>query len=216
MRSFGRAGLALVACAACLGACSHANYNPPLAGATATPSSTASGTPSATATPTSAPAVCGTAAPGAVYIAMGSYIEPGTPDPTYGSVYGYAIVDTSGNYSLQATPLQLRPSDTIQFTNVDPPTASDANGTSHSAVGLQTAGFPEPHTFPSPAFSPSGSTFSNSVLWSTGEIPSEAAGLCYSQTFVVPASGAYYFGDLDFYNSVNMRDVIVVSSSAAQ
>jgi hypothetical protein len=208
-----------LAFAALLGGCSHANFTPQTT-PTASPSASGSGSPTATPTgsATSTPvATCATAAPGAIFIAMGSYIEPpDTPDPTYGSVYGYSLVDTSGNYPLVSSPITLKPNDTIQFTNVDPPTASDANGTSHSAAGLQTNGFPVPHPFPSAAFAPVGTTLSASTLWSTGEIASEAAALCYSQSFVLPASGTYYFGDLDFYNSVNMRDVIVVSSSAAQ
>jgi hypothetical protein len=216
-----RGGFVALAFAAFLGGCSHADYTPsttptanPSSTASVSPSSTASAQPTASATPV---ADCGTAAPGAVYIAVGSYIEPPIPpDPTYGSVYGYSIVDSSGNYPLVASPIVLKPNDTIQFTNVDPPTADDANGTSHSAAGLQTSGFPTPYSFPSAAYQPVGTTVSNSALWSTGEIASEASQLCYSQSLVLPASGTYYFGDLDFYNSVNMRDVIVISSTATE
>ena len=209
-----------VAFAASASACSHADFDPaPIAtGATPTSSASAGTSPTPTASATIAPtATCGTPAPGAVFIAMGSYIEPASPASTYGTVYGYSLVDSGGNYPLQSSPIVLRPGDTVQFTNVDPPTSSGENGISHSAAGLQSSAFPPtPHAFPTGAFVATAATFSDSTIWSTGEVPSESSSLCYSQSFVVPASGTYYFGDLDFYNSVNMRDVIVVSSSAQQ
>jgi len=41
-------------------------------------------------------------------------------------------------------------------------------------------------------------------------------GIYFSQALTLPASGAFYFGAIDFYNLTNTRDVIVVSSAAAQ
>jgi len=52
--------------------------------------------------------------------------------------------------------------------------------------------------------------------WSTGRIPINGVGICFSQAFTLPFSGTYYFGDLDFYNLTNMRDVIVISAAASQ
>jgi plastocyanin len=206
---------AALAFGAAITGCSHADYSSVLPGATATPSSSASASPTATAT--AIPATCGTAVPGSVYIAIGSYIEPETPiDPAYGTLYGYALTDSVGDYPLNSGPIDLKPGDTIQFVNVDPAAASGTDGTSHSAAGFQSASFPSDYTFPAAASDPVGSTLSTTALWSTGEIPAQADTLCYSQTLTVPASGTYYFGDVDFYDSTSMRDVIVVSSSAAQ
>jgi hypothetical protein len=42
------------------------------------------------------------------------------------------------------------------------------------------------------------------------------ASVSFSQAFTVPASGMFYFGDIDFYNLTNTRDVIVALSTAAQ
>ena len=38
--------------------------------------------------------------------------------------------------------------------------------------------------------------------------------LCYSQAFTTPATGTFSFGDVDFYATANMRDVIVISPSS--
>ena len=214
--------LAVVVCGVMVAGCSHADYSPltvPAASASSSPS--AAGSASPTASPVSSapavPAACGTPFPNSVYLAIGSYIEPQTPaNATYGTIYGYALTDSSGDYPLQSAPIDLRPGDTIQFVNVDPAAASGANGTSHSAAGFGSASFPATYTFPSQADLPIGATLSNTALWSTGEIPAEANVLCYSQTFTIPASGTYYFGDVDFYDSTSMRDVIIVSANAAQ
>ncbi len=220
---------AIFACGFAIAGCSHADYSSlyasPSPSATATgsasPTSSASGSASPSATPSSsasqAPAACGTPLPGSVFIAVGSYIEDESPvDPTYGTIYGYAVVDSAGDYPQTSSPIVLRPGDVVQFVNVDFPSSSSTQGTSHSAASLQSASFPASYTFPTAAFSPVGSAISNTTDWSTGEIPSYTTPLCYSQALTVPASGTYAFGDLDFYNPNSMRDVIVVSATAPQ
>jgi hypothetical protein len=153
--------------------------------------------------------VCNTPAPNAAFVAMGSYIEPHV-DSNYGTVYGYVLADSAGNYPLGAAVVTLKPGQLVQFVNVDPVDAAGA-GTAHSAVGLQQSGFPPSIAFPVSAQMPIGTTFSASNLWSTGRVAAGTNALCYSQVFTTPASGTYYFGDDQFYASVNERDVIVVS-----
>ncbi len=220
---------AIFACGFAIAGCSHADYSSlyasPSPSATASnsasPTSSASSSASPTATPSSSasvvPATCGTPLPNSVFIAVGSYIEDESPaDPTYGTIYGYAIVDSAGDYPQTSSPIVLRPGDVVQFVNVDFPANGSSQGTSHSAASLQSSSFPASYTFPSAAFSPVGSAISNTTDWSTGEIPSYTTPLCYSQPLTVPASGTYAFGDLDFYNPNSMRDVIVVSATAPQ
>jgi hypothetical protein len=195
-------------------------------------------TPTGGATPTPAP--CGTPIANGVFVAMASYITA-TTDPIYGLINGYALVATDGTYSNVAQPIRVRPGDVLQFVNVEPaPTASQAP-IQHSAVSLQGATFPaatpspsptptplssaSPGTTPGPtpapiftssAQSPIGSSIST-ALWSTGRVPASASDtLCYSQSFTTPVQGTYAFGDYDYYVSTNMRDVIIVTSSATQ
>jgi hypothetical protein len=229
-RPFSRlAFLAIFACGFAIAGCSHADYSSlyaspspsATASGSASPTSSASASASPTATPSSsaslAPAACGTPVANAVFIAVGSYIEDESPtDPTYGTIYGYAIVDSAGDYPQMSSPIVLRPGDVVQFVNVDFPANGSTQGTSHSAASLQSASFPGSYSFASASFSPVGSTISNTTNWSTGEIPSYVSPLCYSQPLTVPASGTYAFGDLDFYNPNSLRDVIVVSSTAPQ
>jgi len=165
-------------------------------------------TPSASPSSSPSPGICGAQATNAVYIAMSSTITA-TNDPTYGAIFGYALTDSSGNPGTTTTPLVLKPNDVVQFYNAEPA----ATAPSHSAVGFSTASFPAvPYTFPGVDATAFGSTIGAS--WSTGRIPINGVGICFSQTFTVPSSGVYYFGDIDFYNLTNMRDVIVVSSTA--
>lgn len=203
------------ALASSLAACSSANYNPPVS---AMPSNGPSPVPAPTATATNAPATaCGAPVAGAIFIAIGSYIEPSvSPDATIGTTYGYALVDTSGNYPIQSTPIVVKPNDLVQFVNVDPPSAAGGAGNLHTATGLQSASFPPTHVFPASAFAPLGTTFSNVALWSTGTIPAIADALCYSQPLAVPSSGTFYFGDASFYNTTNLRGALVVSASASR
>ena len=214
-RGLGLAFLAVIALGISAG-CSGANYNPqPSVSPTPTSGSTASAAPSAS--PSGSPLPCNTpVAAGAQFIAIGLYIAPpATPDPTYGMVFGYALADSQGDIPVTAAVVTLRPGDQVQFVNVDPANSDGSNGNDHSAVGFQTQAFPAtPYAFPAAADAPAGTTLGNGTLWSTGELPSTAAAPCYSQVFTVPASGVYYFGDLGYYNSLGMRDVLVVSASA--
>lgn len=217
-RGLGLVLLAVIALGISAG-CSGANYNPqpsasatPAAGSTTAPSSAApSAAPSGTPLPCNTPM-----ASGAQFIAIGLYIAPpATPDPTYGTVFGYALADSQGNIPLTAAVVTLRPGDRVQFVNVDPANADGSNGNVHSAAGFLGQAFPAvPYAFAAAADAPAGTAFSNTTLWSTGELPSTAAAPCYSQAFTVPASGVYYFGDMGYYNSLGMRDVLVVSANA--
>jgi hypothetical protein len=57
----------------------------------------------------------------------------------------------------------------------------------------------------------------SSSLWSTGRVPASSTDtLCYSQSFSTPTQGTFAFGDYDYYATTNMRDVIIVSSSATR
>jgi len=181
-----------------------------------TSTTVAPGSPAPTATPSTAPSIspspgtCGAQATGAIYIAMSSTIIA-TNDPTYGPIFGYSLTDSSGNAGTTTVPLVLKPNDIVQFYNAEPA----ATAPSHSAAGFLTAAFPAvPYAFPSADSSAFGSAIGGN--WSTGRIPINGVGICFSQTFTVPATGVYYFGDLDFYNLTNMRDVIVVSSVATE
>ena len=185
-------------------------------------------TPTGSAGPTPGP--CGTPVANAVFVAMASYITA-TTDPTYGIINGYALVAIDGTYSNVAQPIQIRPGDTLQFVNVEPAPDPSQAPIQHSAISLQGAVFPTPVPTPSPSASPgptptpifpssaqsaTGSTISSS-LWSTGRVPaSETDTLCYSPTFTTATQGTYAFGDYDYYAITNMRDVIVVSSSATR
>ena len=82
--------------------------------------------------------------------------------------------------------------------------------------GGSSSAIPTAPIFPPAAQSAIGSTISGS-LWSTGRVPaSETDTLCYSPTFTTATQGTYAFGDYDYYATTNMRDVIVVSSSATR
>lgn len=191
-------------------------------------------TPTGGASPTPAP--CGTPIANGVFVAMASYITA-TTDPTYGLINGYALVATDGTYSNVAQPIRVRPGDVLQFVNVEPAPAASQPPIQHSAVSLQGASFPaatpspvssaSPGATPSPAVTPTpiftsgaqspiGSSIST-ALWSTGRVPASATDtLCYSQSFTTPVQGTYAFGDYDYYLATNMRDVIIVTSTATQ
>ena len=193
--------------------CSGANYDVVAPAFPASPAATQ--TPGTPASP--APLACGAAVAGSVLIAIGSYIEPQIPpDTTYGTLSGYALTDAAGNYPLVARPIVLKPNDVVQFVNVDPALAGGAAGTPHSAAGLQATFFPVSHTFAASASLATGTTIDNSSAWSTGEIPALASSLCYSQRLQLPASGVFFFGDVLFYAPANMRDVVVISPTAAR
>jgi hypothetical protein len=52
---------------------------------------------------------------------------------------------------------------------------------------------------------PTNTTIGNG-FWSTGRVPPNTTGQCYSQVFTLK-TGVYYFGDLDYYNTAtSFRD----------
>ena len=185
--------------------------------------------PSGSVTPSPAP--CGTPVSNGVYVAMASYITAHT-DPTYGLINGYALVGTDGNYSNVAQPIMVRPGDTVQFVNVEPIPGASQAPIQHSAVSLQGSTFPSSAPVasgsPSPSASPYATPFPttaqdpigtaiSSLLWSSGRVTASSTDtLCYSQSFSTPTQGTYAFGDYDYYTSTNMRDVIIVTSTATQ
>jgi hypothetical protein len=178
----------------------------------------ASPTPSSSSSSTPAPSVCGTpnTSTNVVLVAIGNEIGP-TSAPTYGPINGYAVVE-NGEFPGQAVLINqwlnsgntapITPKNVLQFTNVD------SGGVLHSAVGFQGNSFPGvPYTFPSAAASPVATGVSTTNLWSTGRINAPVSQQCYSQTFRL-TPGIYYFGDLDYYNLSNFRDVLIVATSA--
>jgi hypothetical protein len=172
-------------------------------------------TSSSTASPT--PGVCGTPNTNAnlVVVAMGNQIAP-TSAPKYGTINGYTVVE-NGSFSTKASVISqwlndgvlssITSNNVLQFTNVD------TGGAFHSAVGFKGASFPRvPYTFPSAAASPVATAVSTGTLWSTGRINPPTYQQCYSQTFTL-TPGIYYFGDLDYYNLSNFRDVLIVATA---
>jgi hypothetical protein len=174
-------------------------------------------TPTSSATLTPGPGVCDTPSTNAnlVIVAMGNQIAP-TTAPKYRTINGYATVE-NGSFSSRAavinqwfnqgvlSPITSR--NVIQFANVDPGAAL------HSAVGFKGNRFPPvPYTFPSAAASPVATAVSTGTLWSTGRVNPPVYQQCYSQAFTL-TPGVYYFGDLDYYNLSNFRDVLIVSTA---
>lgn len=175
-------------------------------------------TSSSPASPT--PGACGTPNANAnlVVVAMGNEISP-TSAPRYGTINGYTVVE-NGSFSSRATLISqwlnqgvlapITSKNVLQFTNVD------TGGAFHSAVGFKGASFPKvPYTFPSAAASPVATAVSTGTLWSTGRINPPVSQQCYSQTFTL-TPGIYYFGDLDYYNLSNFRDVLIVATPQAR
>lgn len=176
-------------------------------------------TPTASSTLTPAPGECATpnTNTNTVIVAMGNEIAP-TTAPKYRTINGYAVVE-SGSFSGKATLINqwlnqgvlspITSNNLLQFANVD------SGGALHSAVGFKGARFPPvPYTFPSAAASPVATAVSTGTLWSTGRIDPPIYQQCYSQTFTL-TPGIYYFGDLDYYNLSNFRDVLIVATPHA-
>ncbi|HXW76130.1 MAG TPA: hypothetical protein VEJ20_01840 [Candidatus Eremiobacteraceae bacterium] len=183
--------------AAVAAGCAH-----PLMSAIPGPSPTPSG--GASVAPTASPSCAPQATGDVVFVAM-SVLATATTDPTYGLIDGYAPLDDTGQFNDVASVITANPADQVQFENADDfgPTIIE-----HSAVGVPTP-FPTPgYVFPAAAASPQGTAIVNGSLWSTGEIQP----LCFSQTFTV-SDGVYAFGDIQYYGSANMRDVLLVSES---
>ena len=174
--------------------------------------------PSASATATATPTICNTPAAGSnvVVVAMGNNITA-TYTSKYGIINGYAVVEND-RFPYQAMLINqwqnasgdtvpITPKNVLQFTNVD-------TSVPHSAVGFKGDSFPAvPYTFPTAAASPVATGVSATNLWSTGRVKTPASEQCYSQTFTL-TPGTYYFGDLDYYNLTNFRDVLVVATAA--
>jgi len=173
-------------------------------------------TPGPSSSPTALPsAACNTVEssnPNLILIGIGSEVTIEVSS-TYGQIAGYALFDGL-NIPDQAQVIStdyvghpITAANTVQFTNIELGTSTIY----HSAVAFSGQKFPAtPYTFPSPAASPA-STVIGSGFWSTGRIPPAQNGLlCFSQEFTLQA-GTYYFGDLDYYNTItSYRDVLVV------
>jgi hypothetical protein len=182
--------------------------------------------PSVTTSPTTGPTpnACNTPSTIAntVLVAMGNLIGPVSIAP-YGTINGYAVVENN-QFPTQATLINqwmsgsgviqsITTKNLLQFVNVD------TAGSVHSAVGFTTKAFPPtPYTFPTADVAPIGSTIGSKTPWSTGRVAAAAASTsqCYSQTFSLTAAGSYYFGDYDFYNLSNVRDVLIVVTPSPQ
>ena len=200
MRFLARSLYGLIAVAACTAACAHLP-NSGLPGPV--PSVTPSSFP--TIVPSSSPGMCTSlneASNTTVLIVMSTLIGAATPSP-YGIINGYVAANPDLTYGTTAAVISARSTDVVQFVNVDNLDPVHI----HSAVGLTVAPpFPTPiYSFPPATQNALGSTI-NSTQWSTGRL----SAVCFSQTFTL-APGTFYFGDFDYYNSSNTRDVIVVS-----
>jgi hypothetical protein len=136
-----------------------------------------------------------------------------TTAPGYGAINGYVEAASDGTFGLTAQVLSLHTSDIVQFVNVD-----DYGGASviyHSAVNFPGAtAFPTPPYSFAPADQQAQGTVISSAPWSTGLLGAPGV-VCYSQPFSL-TTGTYYFGDYDFYNSLDsLRDVMTVQAGTA-
>jgi hypothetical protein len=214
---------ALFAAVALVIGCAHLpKYAVPGVGGSPTPGDSPS--PGASSSPGSSPtpADCGSPATDTTaFIAM-TTTATATIDPTYGEVSGYTDqFDQFGDPSNVANVIDVNPTAVIQFVNLEPlgpqpsPSATP-DIIDHSAAALPTA-FPSPeYQFPSDELLALGTEVSTQA-WSTGPIGQDFYGgtICYSQAFTVPSGGgAFAFGDLTYFGLSNMRDVIVVSTTA--
>lgn len=138
-------------------------------------------------------------------------IPTATPSP-YGYVSGYGLIMSGQIANSEGAVIFLRPSDKVQFYNTDTVTGRllSAAGIAESAVTPGGA-FPATYAFPTSAARTNGSVIGPAGSWSTGLVNTG----CYSQEFNFSGAGTYYFGDVTYYGE-NVRDVFVVSASAAQ
>jgi len=117
---------------------------------------------------------------------------------------GCATLNPDGSFGNVATAISATTTDIIQFVNGE---NTGPNTILHSAAGLGGSAFPSvPYSFPAAVQVQVGNAITSSGTWSTGRL----SPICFSQPLTA-AAGTYYFGDLDYYNLVNMRDVIVVT-----
>lgn len=164
--------------------------------------------PNPSASPSAPPSSCNALQPTTTaIIGMGSSFTA-VVDPTYGAVNGYAEGSTQLLFPNTASPISLHSGDLVQFVNTE--SGSPAAVYHSAALIVKASSFPPvPYTFPAADASPAGNAI-NAQAWSTGRIPPiQPLGYCFSQQFTAQ-SGTYYFGDVDYYNTANMRDVIVV------
>lgn len=122
----------------------------------------------------------------------------------YEVINGYVRLNPDGSFGNVAAVINAKTTDIIQFVNGEntgPATIL------HSAAGFMISSFPSvPYSFPTALQQQTGNAITSSGAWSTGRL----SPICYSQPLTA-APGTYYFGDLDYYNLDNMRDVVVVS-----
>jgi hypothetical protein len=122
----------------------------------------------------------------------------------YGTINGYIRLNPDGSFGNVSTVITARTSDIIQFVNGE---NSGPNTIVHSAAGFLGSTFPSvPYSFSAAIQVQTGNAITSSGVWSTGRL----GPVCFSQPLTA-APGTYYFGDLDYYNLTNMRDVVVVS-----
>lgn len=126
----------------------------------------------------------------------------------YGIINGYTTLGSSGAVATVATVITAHPNDILQFVNAE----AGASPILHSAIAFRSAAFPPvPYAFSLSVQRPVRTAIST-ALWSTGRVaPSPDGGItcCFAQQFTLQ-NGTFYFGDFDYYNLSNMRDVIVV------
>ena len=192
------AGVTFVGTAALLGCAHLRNYAVPGPGPSNFP------TPTPTPGPTSTPSSCATQAPTAtVIIVISSGITAKTVAP-YGTINGYVRLNPDSTFGNVAAVITARTTDIVQFVNGE---NTGPTTILHSAAGFSGSSFPPvPYSFPAAVQAQVGNAITSSGAWSTGRLDP----ICYSQPFTA-AAGTYYFGDLDYYDLTNMRDVIVVS-----
>jgi hypothetical protein len=152
---------------------------------TPTPTATAIGVPTPTPGPTSS------AQPQVVHI---GFSHTTTTDPTFGMVSFYTGSSTA---NAPAAVVHVAHGSSLMFTN-------DDSGTSHTASGLGSSGFPA--SFDNTGgTTQTGTTIDGGTTWSTGTLVGPAS----SVVFTVGPAGNYYFGCFYHYNDAAMRDVIV-------
>lgn len=198
-----RSLILLIAAMAGVAACAHLPSSG-LPGPVPSPSGV-NFSPSPLPSSSASPGPCATPAFGmtTVFVAMSLGIAP-TTAPTYGLINGYVAANSDGTFNNVAQVVSVHHTDVLQFANADNTLPTTLF---HSAVGFTGAPpFPSvPFAFPLGTQLPI-ATVVSTAQWSTGRI----GPACYSQPFTL-IPGTFYFGDFDYYNLTNMRDVIVVN-----
>jgi len=191
--------VALIAGSACAGGCYHIKTGGPVTPPTGSTFSPGQPTPTPSGNCQSLDTTRTT-----IIVEVAPDINP-TSVPTYGQIFGYAPAPPSG-ITLVSAVVHASTADVVQFWNI-------SNSGEYSAVGLGSSGFPPVHhTFPSGTQNPVSSVI-GSGTWSTGRLGVNSTSGCFSQDFTLSA-GTWYFGDYDFYNLTNNRDVMIVTGGA--